>query len=452
MHMADDTPRPYNSVEIQSAITAAQDRAATVPLDNYDAVTVSEDTRLLFAPSENDSAVDILPFKRSSMILDFVAQPVVDTTDEVTPKPSLDIPMFEFSDFSADLTLSPTSSTTPSLSSDPPRPDSPSSTSSAVPSTGASATTPERAPKELPSTQLSPVKAATLMRSSWPLIKYVGRGTPIDRTRRSQWGGSIDYDNVGEDGVLYSTTVRSSSFESAAQSSTRSVSPEWNLVSVTSSQRSQNLPPMQLMIQEEGEARGPPTDHLGISDRLEAKPKEWSDFMQGLLESTAAASASSEMDLSQLQASTSSLAIEETPTGADSEGTSSGEQDAGDTTETPTARPSEEGIDDELKMDLGSNTVLDLSLSVGPNTNHIPVPEYASGRMSPSVYSTAPPTPCASPPASSISRHSSCSSSSSASSAMSRYSHRPGPPWWRKFLSRVEQLRKLRRVLRSLKH
>lgn len=452
MHMADDTPRPYNSVEIQSAIIAAQDRAATVPLDNYDAVTVSEDTRLLFAPSEHDSAVDILPFKRSSMILDFVAQPVADTTDQATPKPSIDIPMFEFSDFSADLTLSPTSSTTPSLSSEPPRPDSPSSTSSPIPSTGASATTPERTSRELPSTQLSPVKAATLMRSSWPLIKYVGRGTPIDRTRRSQWGGSVDYDNVGEDGVLYSTTVRSSSLDSAAQSSTRSVSPEWNLVSVTSSQRSQNLPPLQLMMGEEVEARGPLTDHLGISDRLEAKPKEWSDFMQGLLESTAAASASSEIDLSQLQASTSSLVIEETPAGADIGETSPDEQDARDTTETPTARPSEEGTTDELKMDLGSTTALDLSLSVGPNTNHFPVPEYASGRMSPSVYSTAPPTPCASRPASSISRHSSCSSSSSTNTAMSRYSHRPGPPWWRKFLSRVEQLRKLRRMLRSLKH
>ncbi|KAF7327006.1 hypothetical protein MKEN_00275400 [Mycena kentingensis (nom. inval.)] len=71
-------------------------------------------------------------------------------------------------------------------------------------------------------------------RSAWTLSKYVGRGTPIDRGRRSQWvAGDSEQDGDGhgeaaEDGVLFSTTTRATTMDSPALSH-RSISPlaEW---------------------------------------------------------------------------------------------------------------------------------------------------------------------------------------------------------------------------------
>lgn len=58
------------------------------------------------------------------------------------------------------------------------------------------------------------------------MIKYAGRGTPIDRNRRIEWGGFVG-EEVGEDGVLFSS-IRSASMDSATRPSQRSLSSEWN--------------------------------------------------------------------------------------------------------------------------------------------------------------------------------------------------------------------------------
>ncbi|KAJ8516223.1 hypothetical protein ONZ45_g6433 [Pleurotus djamor] len=434
MSMADVTPRPYNSVEIQTAIAAAQDEAAALPLDNYDTVTVNGHL-LGYGPGDQDSGIDVQPFKRLSVVESFDAPSQSDVVEANDP---IDIPFFEFSDFAGDLSLSPASSPTPSISSEP-RAGSPSSVASPESPPRMSTPPRERRSRDLPSPQLSPVKSATMLRGSWPLVKYVGRGTPIDRTRRSQWGGSLTSD-VGEDGVLCSTTVRSSSLDSAVQSTARSISPDWNYVS--QSLRS----PLQITM---GEPEGPVADHLGLTDRLQASPKEWSEFMQGLLETTAKESAAKAPDLLEFPPPhvepVNSSAGGEDPEIDDSE-------DSNDTPETQTARQSEEGH--AIKVDLGSETVLDLSLSVGPGVERFPFPEYASGRASPSIYSTAPPTPPASRPPSHIEqgyRHS-VRSEDSTTSSLSLYDEAGKPQWWRKFLTGIGRMQKLRRLLRSLSH
>ncbi|KAJ7914667.1 hypothetical protein B0H13DRAFT_1611277, partial [Mycena leptocephala] len=80
---------------------------------------------------------------------------------------------------------------------------------------------------------ISLVSARSNIPGSWPLSRYVGRGTPIDRGRRSEWGGNgAGGEDVAEDGVL-SSNVRSTSIDSIPQTSQRSISPltEWNYIS-----------------------------------------------------------------------------------------------------------------------------------------------------------------------------------------------------------------------------
>ncbi|KAI3602253.1 hypothetical protein WG66_002434 [Moniliophthora roreri] len=54
-----------------------------------------------------------------------------------------------------------------------------------------------------PSPKLTPVDPlrSSDPRGSWPLVKYVGRGTPIDQTRRIEWGSPGE---ISEHGVLFS--------------------------------------------------------------------------------------------------------------------------------------------------------------------------------------------------------------------------------------------------------
>jgi len=53
---------------------------------------------------------------------------------------------------------------------------------------------------------------SSILRGSWPAIKYVGRGTPVDKNRRREWGG-LSAESVGEDGLLFSD-VRATSLDS----------------------------------------------------------------------------------------------------------------------------------------------------------------------------------------------------------------------------------------------
>lgn len=76
-----------------------------------------------------------------------------------------------------------------------------------------------RTSQVLPSPKLSAITSASALQSSWPLT---GRGTPVDHSRRSEWGSlSADHHHttagiitnrgegagVGEDGVLFSTST-----------------------------------------------------------------------------------------------------------------------------------------------------------------------------------------------------------------------------------------------------
>ncbi|KAG6885867.1 hypothetical protein C0992_004830 [Termitomyces sp. T32_za158] len=65
--------------------------------------------------------------------------------------------------------------------------------------------------------------STSVPRGPWPLVRYVGRGTPIDRTRRSEWGATsteddgdadADADDVGEDGMCL-PSLRALSIDSA---------------------------------------------------------------------------------------------------------------------------------------------------------------------------------------------------------------------------------------------
>ncbi|KAJ7183784.1 hypothetical protein C8R46DRAFT_1186690 [Mycena filopes] len=162
---------------------------------------------------------------------------------------TLDVTSFSadgFSDFKLDLTclsspLSPPPSPPPPsdspfssyLPSSPPASSrrSVSFTTGPTPSLGRASSTPRLSTS--PRISLTGPAASTTA-SSWPLSRYVGRGTPIDHKRRSEWGGNgAGGDEVGEDGVLFST-VRSTSLDSLSPlASNRSISPlaEWNYIS-----------------------------------------------------------------------------------------------------------------------------------------------------------------------------------------------------------------------------
>ncbi|KAJ6617283.1 hypothetical protein B0H10DRAFT_1948514 [Mycena sp. CBHHK59/15] len=149
-----------------------------------------------------------------------------------------------------------------------------------------------RAPSEQRPSTSPRISFTSQPAGSWPLARYVGRGTPIDRSRRSEWGGEATEDGVlNDEGVLFST-VRSTSVDSAPRpsSSQRSISPlaEWNyisppLVTVYSprSRSAVSLEPLPEALQ----------IHLdGVSPNSSA---EWASSMQEVLASPISASAAS---------------------------------------------------------------------------------------------------------------------------------------------------------------
>ncbi|KAM6504012.1 hypothetical protein JOM56_000955 [Amanita muscaria] len=150
------------------------------------------------------------------------------TTTATTDSSTTPIPSFAgFSDFDLDLSslspeTSPNNSTTGiPLTSEPSTPR-----SSRTPSffSQANFSSDGRPAKKMsPTLMVSPSVATTVIRGSWPLIRYVGRGTPVDKTRRVEWG-TLGGEEVTEDGLLFSS-VRSASLDSTSR---RPVSQEWN--------------------------------------------------------------------------------------------------------------------------------------------------------------------------------------------------------------------------------
>ncbi|KAG6825393.1 hypothetical protein H0H92_003834, partial [Tricholoma furcatifolium] len=121
-----------------------------------------------------------------------------------------------FRDFELDLTcLSPPPSPPPSVYRDA-TPSPRNSTSLRSPSPALSRKSHTKSISSIVPTGENPA-----VRGSWPLARYVGRGTPIDKGRRMEWSAtSTECGDVGEDGVL----VRTTSYEPPPKGSS---TPEW---------------------------------------------------------------------------------------------------------------------------------------------------------------------------------------------------------------------------------
>ena len=339
-----------------------------------------------------------------------------------------------FTDFDLDLScLSPPSSPTPSTSNLPPA--TPSPPSSPILSRATSFVTQmsslpqKKSKKKLSSPQLGIVAPATptTSRGSWPLIKYTGRGTPIDRTRRLQWGG-FSGEDVAEDGVLFSTA----SLGSATRRSQRSASPEWSHISAFSSSHSSRS----------ATSRGNGSINEQPSILIEGlgtdKSDEWDSIMKTVL-----ASSSPEVPPA---ADVTENAPRTVPQG-DSKLETDPERNLIITDEPRLLSPEQmEQLNNGLENDLGLNAALDLGLGRRGGMNWFDLgllPKSANGRETPSVYSSRAPTqrPSLPPSLHASERRSTTSTKAEGNDdiAMKKQSH----PWWRRFLLRFRRVHSL---------
>ncbi|KAF8914652.1 hypothetical protein CPB85DRAFT_1297615 [Mucidula mucida] len=282
-----------------------------------------------------------------------------------------------------------------------------------VPTVSTSSPAPPSQAVNVTSAKISPKTAASVLRASWPALnRYVGRGTPVDQTRRSQWGGY----EAAEDGRLHSGTLRSTSLDSAIRASGpahRSASPDWHHVSSES-------PVQPFVLPEESKIQ---------FDVQQSDPSEWDAFMQTVLSQTSSSTGS-----------------------APSEQRSSPPRD--------------------LDIDLGLDAALDLGLGVGRGLGlgrgmnwfelgMLP----SSGFDSPSVYSSSPGTPRGSRPVSVDNSATGFAPGPTPSQATvngngnengyhdskteTKSFYGPGTEaWWRKL---IEKLRKLQKLLHRRK-
>lgn len=363
--------------------------------------------------------------------------------DEVTVQglpEVIEVPAFGgFDDFELDLScLSPPPSPPASVSELPQansRPSSPSPRSSI--STSATHTTASR--KHLLGAGTSTARGA------WPLVKYVGRGTPIDRNRRIEWSGAGGgAEEVGEDGVLFSE-VRSTSLDSAIRPSRsqRSLSPEWNFLATPPlGRRSSTLPPRSRAFAPPPVIETPEIKIEGLGDA-----EEWASFMQTVLGSAESASTSASAS-----GSTSNLAtIAPGPASTPEPKETFRSTPTPAAPFTPTMSPEEmQQLSNGLEMDLNIDAALDLGLGVGDDGTQMNyfnlglLPE--SGRASPSsVYSSPPPSPRASsPPTVSVSdNRSTTSTKAEAGVGLGVNLKSVSQPWWRRILSRFRRVHSL---------
>ncbi|KAJ7662856.1 hypothetical protein B0H17DRAFT_1257678 [Mycena rosella] len=277
------------------------------------------------------------------------------------------------------------------------------------------------APRLSTSPRISLISAPSNIPGSWPLSRYVGRGTPIDPSRRSEWGGrGPGGEDVAEDGVLFST-VRSTSIDSVPQPSQRSISPltEWNYISP---------PPVVYKPYSERRRSTVSLEPLPESAKIHLdgldpnSSAEWASSMQMVLASPISASAST---------STPELSSETHFESA---------MESVEELRTPEER-SEARERAMSEMDLGLeslNAAVDQGLGLIPggmtwfDVGILP----SSGRASPSVYS------CDQPSTPQISRPRSVNQSYT--EAEMRFPLRErfqSRLWWQRFLNRLRRLR-----------
>lgn len=343
-----------------------------------------------------------------------------------------------FTDFDLDLScLSPPSSPTPSTSN--PLPDSPSPPPSPILSRSTSFISQmsplpqKKSKKKVSSPQLgATVGPATTSRGSWPLIKYAGRGTPIDRNRRLEWGGFAG--EVAEDGILFSNTgVRSTSLDLAKRQSRRPASPKWSRVSAFSSSHSQTA-------SSESASRGadenPPELAPSLIEGLGTdKTDEWDSIMKTVLASS-----------SEAPASDPTKDVPRTVPQADSEPDVHFKRNSAATIESRFMSPEQiEQLNNGLEIDLGLNAPLDLGLGRRGGMNWFDLgllPKSTNGRYeTSSVYSSrAQHSP---PPSVHASERRSITSTKAEDNGNNITIKRRSHPWWRRFLLRIRKVQSL---------
>jgi hypothetical protein len=281
------------------------------------------------------------------------------------------------------------------------------------------------------------------VRGSWPLIKYAGRGTPIDRNRRLEWGGFSGDDTVAEDGILFSA-VRSTSLDSnAIRPSQRSLSPEWNMsssLSHSTHSHSRSLSESQTSQKEPSVHEPPPElaplEHLGLN-----KKEEWDSFMKIVLSPT---ELQVELEPEPPTPSDTNEAVENIQGGVVDASRPEGGKHVQLTPEQM------EQLNNGLEIDLGLNAALDLGLGQRGGMNWFDLgllPTSASGRDSPSVYSSQMATPRPSSPASlhQASEHRSTTSTKADANggAEQAVKSEPASRWWQKVLLRMRRVHKI---------
>ncbi|KAL0057385.1 hypothetical protein AAF712_015971 [Marasmius tenuissimus] len=238
-------------------------------------------------------------------------------------------------------------------------------------------------------------------RNSWPLVKYVGRGTPIDPTRRIEWGhGSNNGDVPNEHGVLFSSggSGRANSLDSAVRSSSQEwqhVAPSHNHSHTLSGPPRALSPLLQLTLDMSPLEPLPETSKLQVKG-IESDPDEWTSVMDTVMKSSGSASGSG---------STSGSGNADTSAGP-SPPVPQKDKGAGESSAaaaTPAApQPTDFamfGLDTAVDLGLGLGTGMNFfNLGLAPGTSdighgHSIHRASTTGRDSPSVYSTAPPTP-----------------------------------------------------------
>ncbi|KAG5642374.1 hypothetical protein DXG03_002949 [Asterophora parasitica] len=344
---------------------------------------------------------------------------------------AVDIPAFEgFTEFELDLScLSPPPSPPASIYTDA---RSASPTASPRHSMSLHSVSTTQSPGDSPrrdtvSSHLSHVASSSAVRGSWPLMRYVGRGTPIDRNRRIEWGG-VGPEDIGEDGLLFSA-VRSTSLDSATRPSQRSASPEWSIL-----HRRPSTLPARNKTRSFATELPTPSPEIQIEGLGAENPGEWDSFMQTVL-SVSSGSPPEEST----SASTSQLPVAAEPPAAVTE-------PAASALAMPIMSPEEiRKIDTGIDMNLGIDAALDLGLGYRGGMNWFDLGMLpASGRESPSVYSSHPPSPCPSPPLSRAPSVTPLDNRSTTSIKVGQHasleSKTGSQVWWRKFLRRLKRV------------
>jgi len=370
-----------------------------------------------------------------------VVQAEVDDSDDKTIHfsvgPAIHGTIFDgFTDFDLDLScLSPPGSPTPSTSS--PLPDSPSPPSSPILSRSTSFVSQmsplpqKKSKKKVSSPQLGAVAgSATTSRGSWPLIKYAGRGTPIDRNRRLEWGGFAGGE-VAEDGILFSGTgVRSTSLD--MRQSRRSVPSGWSHISALSSSHSHTASSESASRAGDSVHEHPPELAPSLIEGLGTdKSDEWDSIMKTVLASSTEAEAS---NLTKDVPRTAPQAVSEPDVHL--------KRNSAATIESRFMSPEQiEQLNNGLEIDLGLNAALDLGLGRRGGMNWFDLgllPKSTNGNETSSMYSSRAPTPPQSPPPS-VHEHRSTKPEANGDIIMKKVSH----PWWRRFLLRIRRVQSM---------